>query len=387
MLSRRRFVASAGAAAGLLALPARAAARGATQWLPAPDHAALAMRWRHPYNGEPCLAALLESPVTPTEHLYVLSHGNTPAIAADRYRLVVDGLVHRPLVLSLSELVNDFTPHTVIATLACAGLRRREHSAKRPVEGAQWGPGAIGTPQWTGTPIAALLARAGIAAGARHVHLHGLDTIEAGGSRTDYAGSIPLSRALEPSTAPALVAYELNGVALTPRHGFPARAVVPGFIGARSVKWLGRITVSAAPSNHHYMTRAYRLVTRPSELENAASLQRLPLNAALRVMSPVDADGMIEVRGWSLAPGERGVTVAAVEVTTDSRHWHRAELLTPAIEYRWRLWRARVPVAAGATQVAVRAIDSRGRKQPRDVPWNLWGYVFNGWHYRPITRG
>ena len=119
-----------------------------------------------------------------------------------------------------------------------------------------WGAGAIGNAVWTGVRLADLLAAAGASDAARHVAFTGLDRPVAEGTAQPFAASIPMAKALSPEV---VVAYEMDGEPLAPEHGFPVRVVVPGYIGARSVKWLAGISVRASQSPSFFQLRDYAL--------------------------------------------------------------------------------------------------------------------------------
>jgi sulfite oxidase len=170
----------------------------------------------------------------------------------------------------------------VEATLTCAGNRRQEMSVIKPVAGVQWDAGAIGNARWTGALLADVLRAAEIQDGAKHVWFEGLDPIkEKDGSVAPFGGSIPITRAL--SGEGPLLAHAMNGSPLTAEHGFPLRTIVPGYIGARSVKWLAKIVVSDRPSPNHYVAEAYKLIQRDDKTEVAAAepIYSYPINAAI----------------------------------------------------------------------------------------------------------
>jgi len=211
-----------------------------------------------PFNAETGPAALAESPVTATEAFYVRGHGAVPTPDPAGWRLKVDGLVERELKLSLGTLRQVFREHEVTATLQCAGNRRAGLVAVRDIPGeAPWGPGATGTATWTGIALADVLALAGVLPGATHVGFVGADLCGPMKPPERFAGSIPLDKACRPEV---LLAWGMNGESLPLVHGAPLRVVVPGYIGARSVKWLEQIEIRSAPSRGYFQHVAYRLL-------------------------------------------------------------------------------------------------------------------------------
>ncbi len=385
-IDRRLFLRQLSAGAiGLICVSAR---RGSAL---AADESRLLVHSKAPMNAEPPLPDLVRSWVTPVESFFIRSHGNTPEINADSYRLSVEGLVETPLTLSLVEL-GRFEQHAVTATLTCAGNRRTEHSRVKPIKGVQWREGAIGNAKWRGARLSDLLKKVGVRESAKHVWFEGLDSVEDGGKSFAFGGSIPLEKAMldRDATPGALLATTMNDKPLTADHGFPVRTVVPGYIGARSVKWLSKIVVSDRPSPNHFVADVYKLVDEGTLLEVAenAPIYRMPLNSAICTPTAGAAlkPGRVEVVGYALPPGVPGVSIRKVEVSGDGgRSWIEAKLTSPASEFCWQLWSAEITANSATKELIVRAIDSRGEAQPEIVRWNAKGYLFNAWHHVPVN--
>ncbi|HRH61363.1 MAG TPA: molybdopterin-dependent oxidoreductase, partial [Chitinophagaceae bacterium] len=207
-----------------------------------------------PDNAEQCLEKLREHFVTPYEHFYIRNHGEVPEINAATYSLVINGMTNQELRLSLDDLKNNFPKHTVMATLQCAGNRRVEMMAVAPVPGeVPWREGVIGNAIWAGAKLKDVLAAAGVQPGALHVEFMGAEDVFRQGRNVGFGASIPIDKAMSDDV---LLAYEMNGAPLQPTHGFPLRAVVPGYIGARSVKWLVHITLQQTPSKNYFQDHA-----------------------------------------------------------------------------------------------------------------------------------
>lgn len=342
-----------------------------------------------PYNAETRASALVGRPVTPTEAFYVRSHGPIPTRDEDA-PIHVGGLVEHPLAFSARDLLDRFEAHEVTATVQCAGNRRSGFLGVRDIPGeTPWGPGATGTATWRGVRLRDVLAQAAPTADATHVEFTGADVSEEADPPQKFGGSIPLAKAWG---AEVLLAVEMNGEALPPEHGAPVRVVVPGYVGARSVKWLTRIDVRSGPSENFFQAHSYRLLPADADPDEAGPGDGIPLGpVALNcdVLDPepdaaVDA-GPLEVRGYAYAGGDR--VVARVDVSVDDGEtWTQAELIGEADPWTWRLWRCTVPVEAGEVTILARAWDDTGALQPEHAAslWNPKGYANNSWARLPI---
>lgn len=380
-LSRRHFLSASAALASTSLFMRRANAQRAAQ----PAGKDLIVRSPDPFNAEPPLDALILDEATPTKYFYVRNHGLTPKVDLPAFKLRLEGLVRRPADLTLAEIRDRFSQKTTTATLTCAGNRRQEMSAIKPIGGVQWDAGAIGTAQWSGATLADVLKSAELQEGAKHVWFEGLDPIkEKDGSVAPFGGSIPLDKALA-ADSPALLAHAMNGAPLTAEHGFPLRTLVPGFIGARSVKWLTKITVSDRPSPNHYVAEAYKIVQSDDKAELAAAepIYAYAVNAALcspRASTRLNG-GRTLISGYALPAGLPNCTIAKVEISRDSgRTWTTAVLKGDARPYSWQLWGAILDLPAGKHDLVVRATDSLGNTMPEHCPWNFKGYLHNAWH-------
>ena len=349
----------------------------------------LIFRTTDPRNAEPELEKLVQSWITPTSLFYVRSHAPPPKLTTENFKLTVEGMVNRPLELSLTDLKN-FAARTTTATLTCAGNRRAEFNTEGKVGGVQWGAGAIGNATWAGVALAEVLKKAEVTTDAKHVWFEGLDEIKKGDGIIPFGGSIPIEKAMIADGAAApLLAHTMNEAALTPDHGYPLRTVVPGYIGARSVKWLGKIVVSDRPSPNHYVATAYKLVkeTKPLDWREAAPIYRFPVNAVIctpKRNSQLNA-GVVELSGYALPTGRKGSKVSKVLISTDKgRSWTEAKLTGKEMDFCWQLWKANVNVTAATRNIWVRAEDSSGGFMPGRVPWNAKGYLQNSWYRQPV---
>jgi sulfite oxidase len=339
-----------------------------------------------PFNAETGMASLLEQPITATDAFYVRSHGTVPERDHGAWRLRVDGAVERPLSLSLETLQEAFRERHVTATLQCAGNRRAGLIAIRDIPGeAPWGPGATGTAVWSGVALADVLELAGPSAEAAHVGFVGADQCPEAKPAQVFGGSIPLDKAQRPEV---LLAWAMNGEPLPAVHGAPLRVVVPGYIGARSVKWLERIELRSEPWAGYFQRVVYRLLAEDEEpaMDRGIALGLIALNSA--VLSPADgatvAAGPVTVSGYAFAGGDR--SVQRVDVSTNrGASWSRAELHEDLGRWAWRQWEITLTLQPGEHEILVRAWDSSAATQPEDEAalWNPKGYVNNA---RPRIR-
>jgi sulfite oxidase len=323
--------------------------------------------------------------VTPVGHFFTRSHAPIPQIDPAIWQLEVGGLVERPRNFSFEELLG-LPQRQRDATLVCAGLRRDEFLSLGPLPGElPWGPEPISTGRWTGVALRDLLRATGVADRARHVEFLGLDQVERQGHRFAFGASIDLAKALSDEV---LLAWGLNGAPLPPKHGFPLRAVVPGWIGARSVKWLARITLLEEPSANYFQSKAYRVQRKvnpqdPRDVSAGVALSEVPLNAV--ILSPMPEQvvpaGRAQVRGWVMGSGGRRVT--AVEVSSNAgQDWVRARITVEGTAWTWTFWEVGIELMPGRHILAVKATDSAGATQPATVgeTWNVKGYSNNAWH-------
>jgi DMSO/TMAO reductase YedYZ molybdopterin-dependent catalytic subunit len=345
--------------------------------------AGLIIRQREPRNLESPFDRL-DGYLTPTELFYIRSHFPTPALDRAAYRLHIDGAVRQPFVLSYEEL-RRLPAETRVATLECAGNSRVFLVPQ--VQGAQWELGAAGNAEWTGVPLRTLLRRAGLADDACEIVLEGADrgTPKEEPRPADpmaYAWSVPRAKALQPEV---LIAYQMNGRELTPDHGFPVRAIVPGHYGMASVKWLTRIAAVRQPFHGYWQTTDYGYWESLDGNPVRRALGEMQLKSEIarpRVYETLPADRVYTVFGAAWA-GESDVT--AVSVSADGgRTWAEAQLLDPARRYAWRRWKFdwRTPRTPGRYTLLSRARDASGAGQPDKHDCKYGTYVIN--HCLPI---
>jgi sulfite oxidase len=318
--------------------------------------------------------------ITPTGRFYIRNHFDLPAgdprTWAASWKLDVSGLVAKPKAFTLVEL-EKMKQVTVEAVLQCAGNGR---GLFRPaVPGVQWRWGAMGNAEWTGVRLADLLGAAGVAKDAKHLQLQGLDkpTID---KTPPFVRGIPIEKALHPDT---IVALRMNGQPLAPLHGFPARLVVPGWVGDDWMKWLSTIEVRADEPTAFYYQSGYRFPEKPGPAGQAIPPEQMKPMTKLVVKSQLGSisDGAV------LAPGPHELVGVAfsgearikrVDITLDGgATWKPATLDKHDSNYGFRVFRFAWQPTAGNYKIGSRATDTTGATQPVEAVWNPSGYLYN----------
>ncbi|MEY2540132.1 MAG: hypothetical protein QOG67_3872 [Verrucomicrobiota bacterium] len=325
----------------------------------------------------------LDGFVTPTKSFYVRCHFPIPSISRNNWRLRVEGSVGKPFELSYDELVK-LELVTVPATLECAGNNRELLEEK--VKGVQWGLGAVGNAEWKGVALSTLLARAEVKANAREIILEGADEgspedPKAPSGKVRFARSIPLAKGKED----VVIAHQMNGDALPPEHGFPVRAIVPGWYAVASVKWLQRIIVVDRPFSGYYQTYDYAFWKRDGENAELVPLTELQVKAEIAQPTPNEvlrANSTKKIHG---AAWTGGGEITKVEVSVDGgATWSEAILDRKAERNAWRLWEHQwTPSKPGKYTLVARATDSNGRTQPIERDPDRGTYMIN--HLLPVN--
>lgn len=348
-----------------------------------PPQASLIIRQKQPENLEFPFSTLNDF-ITPNNRFYVRSHFPVPKLDVNTWRLRVDGAVERSVEISYDELLK-LPSRTLLATLECAGNSRI--FLVPAARGVQWELGAVSNAEWTGVPLAAVLERAGVRSNAVEVVLEGADQGEVNvepkpAGPINYARGLPLTKALDASV---LLAYRMNNAELPPAHGYPLRAVVPGWYGMASVKWLTRIFVTDRPFSGYYQTVDYSYWDRRNGQPVLRALGEMQAKAAIArpgVGEVVAASTSYRMHGaaWT---GESEVT--KVEVSADGgKSWASARLIDQPVRYAWRRWEYdwRTPLQPGRCAVMARATDARGQTQPAKHDPDYGNYVIR--HILPI---
>lgn len=314
---------------------------------------------------------------TPIEGFFVRSHHEMPVVDPERWVLVVDGLVDKPLTLTLKDL-RAFGEKSLHAVLECSGNGRALHSPSVP--GVQWERGALGNAEWTGVSLADVLAKAGVQAKAKFARLEGADK-PALPTTPPFVRSVPIAKLLEKDT---LLALKMNREPLPPLHGGPLRLVLPRWYGENWMKWLTHITLTETEDTGFYMAKAYRLPKTPvkpgEKWDSATGIPIETLKVQTLIVSPrpdeaVGSDGF-RVAGKAFS-GEGNIR--KVEISLDGgKHWRSAELEAAHADGGWQEFSLDVKGAKlGKLKILARATDAAGNVQPLGRTWNPGGYVRN----------
>ncbi|KAJ9478840.1 hypothetical protein PHBOTO_002329 [Pseudozyma hubeiensis] len=430
------------------------------------------MRQQSPLNTEPNSKELASSYITPNELIFNRNHDSVVAtdapnssgsgwklgISVEQDETLKALHVSQPS-LPLELLKKDYELIEVTATLECAGNRRAELSTShQPAEGIQWGNAVIANVVWGGASLRSVLLAAGIPdpfshhsklstlqpsadaslrdsePWARPLHLHLFSAQESSESddptRTEYfAASIPLVTAMHPNQH-CLLAYKYNGAPLTQRNGAPLRAVIPGHVGARWVKWLNALKISTSENDSPPMRQDYKLLTpdaqadekefadkagkdaefRKERLKKEKALQRLEASCSItqpgqgEQVVPAGKDGLVEVKGYAvgqdgspashvyvaLVPDGDGTTDELLTSLTSNVEWKQAQLIdqdasadvaSSTWSWAWTLWHVQMPVPESGRKWALvaRCVTASGVEQEKISEWNLRGFCNRSW--------
>lgn len=374
ILTRRKFLTTGAAGVAAVAASREAAAQAPTQ--PAPQAQKVHVKplpreifIDHGINQETRLETL-RGYLTPASHFFVRQHATTPVLDARTWRLRVEGnALQRPLELGFDDLLR-LPSRSVTCFVECAGNGRGFFTELmgKVASGTQWHFGGIGVAEWTGVPLGAVLELAGVRRDTPrdilNVLVEGLDSVKVN-------RPMSLAKAFEDDT---LLAYAFNGEPVPPDHGFPVRAIVPGWVGINNIKWVGRVEVRNSVIDVPTTTKTYilegpdypgKVVLRQQTMKSAVAL---PWGATLPA-------GRQRVRGFAWSPVGR---ISRVEYSLDrGATWQPAALREPNIPRAWARWDFEWDARAGDHAILTRATDDQGNTQPARIPWNAQGYGYN----------
>ena len=344
---------------------------------------------QNPFDGE-FAPHLLNDDVTPTDRHFVRNNSGIPERAVRKdlhgWKLVIDGEVHKELALSMDDL-SRFPQVTMEVVLECAGNGRSLFEPK--VSGTQWQRGAVACSEWTGVRLRDILQAAGLKPGAVYTGNYGEDIPNDGNE--PFSRGIPIEKAMDEHT---LIALKMNGEVLPAAHGFPARLIVPGWIGSAMQKWLNRIWVRDKVHDSEKMSGySYRIPAYPIAPGDKPPVEDMRIATAWQVKSLITrpephlefgAGVPIEAGGHAWA-GEN--LIDKVLVSTDfGLQWQETRLIPPSNRYAWYHWEAELTFAnRGYYEIWARAYDDTGAAQPFSQPWNPKGYLGNVIHRVPVS--
>ena len=334
---------------------------------------------------------LLDDEITPVNRHFIRNNGHPPAnMDAAAWRLTIDGLVDRPLSLSIADLQREFEVITRRLLLECAGNGRAFFDP--PARGNQWTYGAVACSEWTGVRLSDVLKAAGVKPGAVYTAHEGADVHLSGNpDKKPLSRGLPMQKALQDNN---LIAFRQNGAPLHPMNGAPLRLVVPGWPGSCSQKWLTRVWLrdqvhdGAKMTGMSYRVPAYQVA--PGEKvakEDFEIIEAMPVKSL--ITHPATLAGItradFEVRGHAWA-GD--LEIARVDISYDfGATWRQAALSAPHNAGAWQRFSARVNLPEkGYYEIWARATDTNGVSQPFAIDWNPKGYLNNGLHRVAVRR-
>ena len=370
-----------------------------------PTHPALSVHYSKPVNAEIPPTLLMDSWITPNDLWYVRHHHPVPVAAIDAsspmeltMEVCLGGKLEKSETITLEDLKRKFKKREIVATMQCGGNRRSGLNGVDDTKGTSWDVGAISNAKWGGVLLKDVLSHMGIhepedaeKRGIKHVQFESHDGMTA---------SIPIEKVLNPY-GDVLVAYEMNGVDIPKSHGYPLRAIVPGVVGVRNVKWLKSITLSDEESKGPWQRGMNYKVFSPSvkdlntvDIASVPTIQEQPVQSV--IVSPQDRETIeivpgedIDIKGYAWSGGGRGII--RVDVSIDSgKNWHTAQLKegseqNPSKAWAWTFWEVSIPAPEGKEKVDIvcKATDYAHNCQPETPAsiWNLRGLNNNCWHH------
>ena len=293
----------------------------------------------------------LEGIITPGALHFERHHNGIPDIDPAEHRLLIHGLVDRPLMLDL-EALSRYPLVSRIQFLECSGNSAPNNAPEPPQQSAGGIHGLVSCSEWTGVPLGALLDEAGVRRDARWIVAEGADAAA-------MSRSVPLTKALDDS----IVAIYQNGEHLRPGNGYPMRLFLPGWEGNACVKWLRRIQVTAEPAMTKDETSKYSDL-RP---DGTALLFTFPMGVKSVITSPsgglaMQGPGLYQISGIAWSGAGR---IRRVEVSADGgKSWAEAALSEPVLSKALTRFRLPWRWSGGLAVLMSRAIDEAGAVQP-----------------------
>ena len=392
MMTRRRLLATAGAAGVALSKPAWAQSMVdlALPGGPGARQITTAFPQKGPMILQRTRPPLLETPFevfdkgifTPNDQFYVRWHwALIPTdIDTSKFSLTVRGHVNQTLSLSLNDILHGMPGVQLSAVNQCSGNSRGFFQPRVP--GGEWANGAMGNALWTGVRLKDVLDRAGVKPGAVQVRFKGLEQPVVADAPA-FMKSLDIDHARD---GEVMIAYAMNGEQLPLVNGFPLRLVVPGWYATYWVKMLNDIEVLDQPDTNYWTKVAYTIPDTPhaSIKPDQTGVKMIPINRMvprsfvtnLVSGSKVKAAAPTTLRGIAFG-GDCGV--AGVDFSIDGgQSWHQAQLGKDQGKYGFRQWQTQLALpTSGEYRVLIRCTNTNGVAQPDTPNWNPAGFMRN----------
>jgi DMSO/TMAO reductase YedYZ molybdopterin-dependent catalytic subunit len=301
--------------------------------------------FRHKVRAEELTGA-----VTPNDDVFVLAHFGLPRFALNDWRLHVEGLVEKPVALTLDD-IKTFPKIELESFIKCAGFPHDPTIATRSVSNAVW----------AGADLRDVLEACGLDPATQYLWASAPDHgTYARWSADRYRKDLPVARVREGGV---LLAYEMNGAPLPATHGFPVRLFIPGFYGTNSVKWICRLEASRERAPGTFTNELYNDPAPGGGQGKTVPVWQVAPECL--IVAPADHDriapGRREIWGWAWGEHE----IARVEVSLDGGQDWRAASLTPRRQMAWQRFSLMTDCPPGPLTVMARATDARGQTQPQ----------------------
>lgn len=317
-----------------------------------------------------------------SDQFFVRNHSATPIIDADQWKLIIEGPgIGKPMQLGYNDLLK-MPNKTVTRFVECAGNGRSLYAELlgKPAQGTQWATGGYGVAEWTGVPLSNVLEQAGLKDSAVSIMASGLDD-------SGFEKPLPVDKALAEDT---LIVTGMNGGPLPYDHGFPARLLVPGWVGSYNVKWLGRLHVGEEQLYSKWNTSSYVLkgdaYPDPEGPPEGVVIQEQTVKSVLALPRPaILPRGKQKIVGYAWSPYG---AIAQVEVSVDGgKNYKKAKLIGPNIGAAGARWEFTLDAKPGKVTVVPRATDEKGNAQipVSEQKYNVKGYNWEAVIPHPIT--
>merc|ERR1711957_13834 len=302
----------------------------------------------------------------------------------------------------MDDLRKGYEEEEMVVTFMCTGNRRSEFNTEKDGEtmGLPWKNGSISTARWAGCSLAKVMKAAGVDpnaedAGYGFITMYGLE---------DYHVSVPLRKIFQ-RNGDCMLAWKMNGEPLPRDHGFPLRCIIPGFVGARSVKWISKIVVTMNECDGmHQKGIAYKQLAPNTKLlssvpkgyiESLPPIDHVPITSAITAPEPgtcVRPGQTVNLQGYAYSGG--GLAVIRVDISVDGgATWTQADFERAEEKqssrtgraWAWVQWKCTATIPAstppGTLKIVCKGIDDQYNQQPHDPSpiWNLRGILNTSW--------